>query len=167
MKKIESHTVPSLKKPERLSDYAATIFKAIPSKKGMKKAIDKGLVKINDERGYSADYIQGGETIELFEKESKTKNLRHNIKLEVLFEDDYLAIINKPAGVVVSGNQERTIENSLSTNLKKSVQIDALTHPMAIHRLDFPTSGALLIGKTRSVVTALNKLFEERKVNKL
>lgn len=162
---IESHTVPQLSKSIRLSDYAGGIFKAVSSRKGMKKAIDKGLVMLNGNQAHTADLLLGGETIELLE------DLRHNrpeidLELEVLFEDEHLAVIHKPAGVEVSGNKRWTIANALSSNLKPSTEADALKFPEPIHRLDYPTSGVLLIGKTASAVTNLNRLFEERKVEK-
>lgn len=83
----------------------------------------------------------------------------------MLFEDDYLAVIHKPAGILVSGNVFRTIKNALSKNLKKSNQSDA-TSPQPIHRLDYSTTGILLIGKTRRSIHALNKLFEDRAISK-
>lgn len=162
----ESHTVPPQDKPIRLSDYVPGIFESISSKKGMKKAIEKKLVFVNGTAGLTSKYINGGELIEL--RVDPTENHRPSISvdLEVLYEDEYLAIIHKPAGIVVSGNKRRTIENALPRNLKKSNRPDALTRPQAIHRLDYPTSGVLLIGKTSNTITALNKLFEERKVTK-
>jgi len=163
--KIETHTAPILEVRQRLQDYAVGIFYSITSRKGTKNAIKKGLVFINSEKGYTGDWICGGETLELFQN-TKSKKPAVSFKLEVLFEDEYLAIINKPAGVLVSGNKRFTIENALSFNLKKSLQPDALLRPEPIHRLDYPTTGALLIGKTASIVTALNKLFEARCISK-
>jgi 23S rRNA pseudouridine1911/1915/1917 synthase len=82
-----------------------------------------------------------------------------------LFEDDYLAVIHKPAGILVSGNTFATITNGLSQHLKKSTQPDAVK-PQPIHRLDYPTSGVLLIGKTSATIHALSKLFENKKIEK-
>ena len=149
---------------QRLQEYAVGIFRTLPSRKSVKKAIKNGVVYINGEVGYTGDWISGGETIDLYQQETKKPNI--DFKLEVLYEDDYLAVIYKPAGIVVSGNKRFTIENALSFNLTKSTQEDALARPEPIHRLDYPTSGALLIGKTVGVVTALNLLFEFRSISK-
>jgi len=165
-KKIESYNVPTLDKVVRLSDFVPGIFKTISSKKGMKNAIKKGLVKINGEIGYTADYIKGGENIELYQSKIPENKPTIDLNIEVIFEDDYLAIVNKPAGILVSGNKKWTLENALSSNLKKSAKKDALHRPEPIHRLDYPTSGALLVGKTTQAVMDLNKLFEERKIEK-
>lgn len=163
---IESHKVPKLENRVRLSDYAPGIFNSIYSKKGIKKAIKKGLVTINGEIGYTADYINGGEQIELHQPKIPTKRPSITIPLQIIYEDDYLAIINKPAGILVSGNKKYTIQNGLSNSLKKSKQKDALIYPEPIHRLDYPTSGALLIGKTTRAVILLNKMFEQQQIKK-
>lgn len=85
--------------------------------------------------------------------------------LEVLFEDDYLAVIHKPAGILVSGNGFKTIANALDQNIKRSNLPDATT-PQPVHRLDFATTGILLVGKTSRSIRSLNKLFENREVAK-
>lgn len=83
----------------------------------------------------------------------------------MLFEDDYLAAIHKPAGILVSGNTFKTIANALTHNLKRSNLADATT-PKPVHRLDFVTTGVLLVGKTNSSIRTLNKLFENRQIKK-
>lgn len=85
--------------------------------------------------------------------------------MDVLFEDEYLAVIHKPAGILVSGNTFITIANALPQNLKKSKLSDATT-PQPVHRLDFPTTGILLVGKTSSSIRALNQLFENHEIQK-
>ena len=150
----------------RLSDYIGGKFITISSRKGMKKAIDKGLVKIDNRIADTGDYITGGEKIELFDDDSVTRPTI-SIELEVLFEDEHLAVINKPAGIEVSGNKKWTIENALASALKPSSEPETLKYPQPVHRLDYPTSGVLLIGKTSSTVIALNKLFENREITKV
>lgn len=163
MQLIESHKVLSLKKPIRLQDYGVGIFSTNPTKSGLKKALKKGLVFVDGEIASTALFIVGNETIELFQSEENKKEFDFDLK--VLFEDDFLAVIYKPAGIVVSGNSFATIDNALFQNIKKSTQSDAVK-PRPVHRLDYPTSGLLLIGKTNSSIIALNKLFENKEVQK-
>lgn len=85
--------------------------------------------------------------------------------MEVLFEDDHLAVIHKPAGILVSGNSFKTITNALAENLQQSSLPD-VTKPQPVHRLDYATTGVLLVGKTSSSIRLLNKMFEEKKVEK-
>jgi 23S rRNA pseudouridine1911/1915/1917 synthase len=132
----------------------------------MKKAIDKGLVKINGKTGYTGDHISGGEILDLYRRDEDRKKPVINLELEVLYEDEHMAIINKPSGIVVSGNKKWTVKNALSGNLKVSKEMDALTHPEPIHRLDYATSGALLVGKTAQSVVALNNMFADRAIHK-
>lgn len=160
---LEIHKVPKLEQPIRLQEYGVGIFDTKPTKSGFKKAVKNQLVFVDGNIATTALFIKGGETIELFQKEEKRKEF--NFKLNVLFEDDYLAIIEKPAGINVSGNSFATIDNALTKNLKSSRQKDAV-RPRPVHRLDYPTSGLLLIGKTNSVIIALNKLFENKQIQK-
>lgn len=166
MKHKESHIVPKQEKPIRLSDYLAGVFASISSKQGVKKAIKKGQVQLNGTVAKTGDFLSGGENIELFCEVIKATMPEVNLKIEVVYEDDYLAVVIKPAGIVVSGNKARTLENALTGNLRKSESDDALIKPEPVHRLDYPTSGAILIAKTRMSLVLLNKLFEERKVEK-
>ncbi|WKN43397.1 RluA family pseudouridine synthase [Tunicatimonas pelagia] len=83
----------------------------------------------------------------------------------MLFEDEYLALIHKPAGVLVSGNRFKTITHALPQNLAPSTLSDA-TLPQPVHRLDYATTGILLVGKTRSSIRALNNMFENKEVGK-
>ncbi|MEE4000454.1 RluA family pseudouridine synthase [Tenacibaculum sp. FZY0031] len=165
MKISETHIVKNIKIPIRLQEYAVGIFKTILTKSGIKKAIKKGLIKVNGKTATTALYINGGETINLLEPEVCLKKKYFNFPLEVLFEDDYLAIIHKPAGILVSGNSFATIDNALTQNLQKSTVFNA-TRPRPIHRLDYPTSGLLLIGKTTESIPVLNQLFEKKEIQK-
>ncbi len=113
----------------------------------------------------SATYITGGETIILSITNDDYNQKKFTLNLKVLYEDDYLAVIEKPAGLLVSGNTFKTVTNALIRNLKKSNCTDA-TKAQPVHRLDFETTGALLIGKTSSSIRNLNKLFEYKTVKK-
>ncbi len=165
-KELEKHQVPPGTETSRLSDYVAGKFVSISSKKGMKKAISKGLVKVNDQRGTTGKYINAGDIITLHADPLIDKKVTTKVELEVLFEDDHLAIIHKPAGIIVSGNKKHTIENALPHNLTKSELPDALPRPLPVHRLDYPTSGTLLIAKTSSAVTELGNMFARREIIK-
>ncbi len=165
MQLVETHTAKKITEPIRFQEYAVGIFKTVSTKSGIKKAIKKKLIFIDDELASTSKYIVGGEKIELFESENSSTFKRLKLDLEVLFEDDYLAIIYKPSGILVSGNKFVTIANGLAQNLKKSNQIDAVK-PQPIHRLDYPTSGILLFGKTSSTIIKLSGLFKNKEITK-
>ena len=74
-------------------------------------------------------------------------------------------MIHKPAGILVSGNSFKTVANALAQNINKS-QLPDVTTPQPVHRLDFATTGILLVGKTSRAIRDLNKMFENRAVKK-
>lgn len=162
---LESHKVPKQETPIRLQEYAVGIFSTIPTKSGIKKAIKKDLVHVNGRKATTALFIHGGELIELYQPKENDSKKQFIFPLEVVYEDDFLAIIVKPAGILVSGNSFATIYNALPQNLQKSTQKDAVL-PKPVHRLDYPTNGLLLVGKTNAAILALSKLFEEKTIRK-
>lgn len=165
MKCIEKHTVPQQPQKIRLQEYAVGIFATVSTKSSIKKAIKKKLIFVDEKLASTGLFIKGGEIIELYQFEEKELFKRLILPLTVLFEDNYLAAIYKPAGIEVSGNKFVTIANGLQQNLQKSSLFDAVK-PQPIHRLDYPTSGVLLIGKTSASILTLSKLFENKKITK-
>ncbi|GAB5524824.1 MAG: RluA family pseudouridine synthase [Roseivirga sp.] len=121
---------------------------------------------MNGEVATTATFITGGETIELTITQKPKALKRLIFTLDVLFEDEYLAVIHKPAGILVSGNGFKTIAHALPQNLRVSPLPDA-TQPQPVHRLDYATTGALLVGKTSSAIRALNDLFAKGAVGKV
>ena len=165
MSSIEYHIVPKLTAPVRLQEYGVGIFAAALTKSALKKALKKRYIRVNDVVGSTATFIRGGECISLSIPEDISPNKKLIFPLEVLFEDDYLAVIHKPAGILVSGNSFKTIANALVQNIKRSQLPDA-AKPQPVHRLDYATTGVLLVGKTSSSIRALNKMFEDKQVQK-
>lgn len=151
--------------PIRLQEYGVGIFIAALTKSALKKVIKKKLITVNDVIATSATLIRGGERIRLSILTEVSPSKKLVFPLTVLFEDDYLAVIHKPAGILVSGNSFKTIANALAQNIKRSSLPDA-TKPQPVHRLDYATTGILMIGKTSSSIRALNRLFEDKKVEK-
>ena len=90
----------------------------------------------------------------------------YKFSLEIIFEDDHLAVIYKPAGLTVSGNSFKTVYNALPYNLKKTFQPDALSWPTPVHRIDNQTSGLLLIAKTKTAQIELGKQFSNHTIQK-
>jgi RluA family pseudouridine synthase len=114
----------------------------------------------------TGDWIEEGQEITLLKQETKPKKV-FKLELEVVWEDDYLAVVNKPEGIPTSGNYFRTVENALPYNITPSTLIDALPYPLPVHRLDNPTSGLLIIAKTRTTQTILSRDLELKKIRKV
>lgn len=103
--------------------------------------------------------------IELLEK-PQTQPKVFECSLEIIYEDQEIAVINKPAGLSVSGNAYKTIYNALPFNLKKSNSVDSLPWPTPVHRLDSQTSGLLLIAKTKTAQIELGNQFSKHTIQK-
>ena len=162
---LETHIAKKQKNSIRIQEYAVGIFNTVATKSAVKKAIKKKLILVNGFPTTTAKIIKGGEKISLLSPLNKISKKQLILKLNIAFEDDYLAVIEKPASILVSGNTFKTIDNALQQNLKKSTQEDTVK-PRPVHRLDYPTTGLLLIGKTSSSIIALNQLFENKKIKK-
>jgi len=164
LRKQATHHVEDMPVPQRLSDYAIGIFEKIPSRKGIKKAIKKGLIYIDHRVGNTGDWIRGGEEIVLYQDQSKYKTLFYDI--EVLYEDDQMAAVYKPAEMLVNGNHHFTLERALPHNLTQSERVDAFDHPLPVHRLDFETAGIVLVAKTRLAFAHLQGQFNNKMIKK-
>lgn len=162
---IKTHIVPEGVSRVRFYNYACKTFSSIHSNKGIKKAINNGFFYIDGEIAQTGTWIKPGQKIELTEQDA-TPPKTYNLSLEIVFEDEFIAVINKPAGIIVSGNQFKTIENALSYNIKPSKENDALKWAKPVHRLDYATSGLLLIAKTKKARIELGNQFENREMKK-
>ncbi|MDP5061977.1 MAG: RluA family pseudouridine synthase, partial [Maribacter sp.] len=141
------------------------VFQQISTKSALKKALKKNLLSVDGKIASTATLIVGGELIEYQSIKNKCNN-RLVLNLEVVYEDEYLAVINKQAGILVSGNGFKTVANALAQNLKMSSAEDAVS-PQPCHRLDYATTGLLLVGKTSTSITKLNRLFERKEIEKI
>lgn len=157
--------MPELVEKIRLQEYGVNIFTYCPTKSSLKKSIKKDRLRVNGEPASTATIIGGGEIIELIIPEDEKPRSNLEIELQVAYEDEFLAAVVKPAGIPTSGNKRRTLVNALSFNLSPSSQKDSV-QPFPVHRLDYETTGLVLVGKTRSSITALSELFEKRRITK-
>ncbi|WP_109621120.1 RluA family pseudouridine synthase [Sediminitomix flava] len=162
---IQSHTIPANPPRLRLLDYSLEVIDTIVSRNGIKKALKKGALRLNGKMASGSEWIEEGLVITLIDLEEKAPKV-FPLQLDVLYEDDDLAVIYKPAGIMVSGNAFRTIENALQGNLKPSEAKDALKWPKPVHRLDAPTSGLLVIAKSVKARVELGKQFEQKTIKK-
>jgi 23S rRNA pseudouridine1911/1915/1917 synthase len=91
------------------------------------------------------------------------------IPLKILFEDDALIAIDKPAGMVVhpaKGNWSGTLASALAHHFQQLSDVGGPTRPGIIHRLDRETSGVILVAKSNAVHLKLAEQFEQRQVQK-
>lgn len=160
-----AHVVPPDPPAERIDAYAAKIFGVLTSRNQAKKAIKAGQLTRNGERCRSAWFVAEGEELVLtLSREPRMPPLK--MPLDIIHVDPWLAVVRKPAGIHVRGNHARTVHRALRHNLGIPDCDDALPDPDPVHRLDYRTSGLLLVARTSKIRPKLCKLFEERRIHK-
>ena len=163
---LHSFYVPLLSERMRIFNYVCVHLSGVfPSKNGVKKAFKKELILLNGKIALSGEWLSEGDKIEVKAQDFGAFKI-FPLKFEVLFEDEFMAVIYKPAGFPVSGNYYKTIQNALPYNLSISKEEDALMLPRPVHRLDKLTSGLLLVAKTRSAQIHLGRQFEAQQISK-
>lgn len=162
---LETHTIPLDTPAQRFSDYAQGLFSVYPTQNSVKKAIKRGELILNGAIEKTGTWIQPGQLIQRIDPERTPEHVFPQ-KMEVVFEDEALAVIQKPAGLPTSGNFYRTAQNAILYNVGLSTQADALPCPLPAHRLDRATSGLLIFAKTRSARIELGRQFETKAIQK-
>jgi 23S rRNA pseudouridine1911/1915/1917 synthase len=163
--KIHSHTVVKINAPIRLVDYVIGVFPQVMTKNAVKNSLKRKELLINSKRAESGIWIKEGDIIEYVDPQNRIPK-EFPLEVVIVFEDDYLLVVNKPSGLVVSGNQFRTLENSLVNSIKLSSQEDALKWAKPVHRLDSATSGLVLLAKTATAHRKLSSMFKEKTIEK-
>lgn len=150
----------------RLDQAMARLFPDF-SRSRLKQWILKGCVEIDGVVPRPRDKVIGGETISLrAEAEEKQEARPDAIDLDVLFEDDSIIVLNKPAGLVVhpgAGNQRGTLMNAL---LHHRASLAELPRAGIVHRLDKDTSGVMVVAASLQAHTDLVRQIEQRDVHR-
>jgi len=150
------------------------LVKLLPSlsRSNLKKIIELKQVKINNSTMESPSKklkINDNIEINLIPKD-EIKILPANIKLNIVYEDKDILIVNKPAGMVVhpgAGNHNNTLVNALIYKYKKKLSnINGSTRPGIVHRIDKETSGLLVVAKNNNAHSNLGKQFNDHTIKR-
>lgn len=162
------HRVQSVTGQVPIMQYCAQHFPILGSKTAVKKAILKEQIFLNDALATITDFVRNGDFIQLKKMDNKpVVKSKFDLEMPVVFEDDHLIIVDKPGGIAVNGNRNKTVENAVINLAKKSQESDALPAPTAVHRLDVPTKGLVMLAKTKTALIRLNRAFQKGEVNKV
>jgi 23S rRNA pseudouridine1911/1915/1917 synthase len=141
------------------------------SRSRFQQLIRDGFVRLNGETARPRDILRAGDIVDLTEPPpEKIDNQPEEIPLDILFEDEDLIVINKPAGLVVhpgAGHREHTLVNALLHHCPNLSGIGGKERPGIVHRLDKDTSGCLVVAKNDETHRALSTQFAERTVEKV
>jgi 23S rRNA pseudouridine1911/1915/1917 synthase len=154
---------------ERLDQYLAGV--AGLSRNQIQRLIAEGSVKVNGEAVAKNHRLHGGEKVELNIPEPvAAEPSPENIPIDILYEDEFLAVLSKPAGLVVHpapGHADGTLVNALLYSMEDLPGVGGVTRPGIIHRLDRDTSGLMVIAKNDEAVARLQKMVKERELKRI
>jgi 23S rRNA pseudouridine1911/1915/1917 synthase len=158
------------KKKERLDTFLASKIENA-TRTRVKKLVEAGYVIVNNKSVKPSYLIQPGDIIDVTIPVSPhpAQAEPEDIPLEIVFEDDYLIIINKPAGMVVHpaySNWSKTLVNALLFYSKNLSKYNAPERPGIIHRIDKNTSGLLVVAKDEYTHAKLSADFARHKIER-
>ncbi|MGV3720190.1 MAG: RluA family pseudouridine synthase [Actinomycetota bacterium] len=140
------------------------------SRMRLRKALDEGGVRVDGElrpAGWRA--AAGGLVLADLDLTAATAMTPEPISLDVLFEDEALIVVNKPAGMVVhpvGWRRSGTLLNALAYHFNVMGAAEPPVRPGLVHRLDRSTSGLMVVAKTQAALSRLTVQFQQKRVRK-
>ncbi len=168
---IRTYVHPEDAQPERADKAVAAFLSEEVSRSRLEESFKLGKVKIDGEPIIKKRKLFAGEVVEIEIPEPlPSEVVPVDIPVEILFEDDDVVVVNKPAGMTVhpgSGTGEDTLVHAMMhhTGGKLSMAGGSM-RPGIVHRLDKETSGAMIMAKTDNAYYRLVELFSERELDK-
>jgi 23S rRNA pseudouridine1911/1915/1917 synthase len=161
--------VPPEQRGQRL-DRFLTSFLGSHSRSQLQKLIADGLVTVDGRTAKANLTLRDGDRVHIELPESVAADVAsEELPLEILFQDDDLAVVNKPAGMVVhpaAGHSSGTLVNALLHHLTGLSGIGGERRPGIVHRLDRGTSGVMVVAKHDAAHQELARQFHDREVEK-
>ena len=158
----------------RLDVFLARTFPE-QSRSFLARSIDKGAVRVDGVVARASLKLKAGSTVCMTVPEPpRAGPAAEEIPLDFVHCDDWIAVVNKPAGMVVhpaKGNWKGTLAGALKWHLERAdavglSNVGGPTRPGIVHRLDRDTSGVIVVARTEEAHHALAKQFERRTVTK-
>ena len=166
------HIVNNEKEGLRLDQFLSGVLPDV-SRSRIQKIIADGRVSLNGNPAVKKNIVlKTGDSVcidEISISPQEPAPLAQDIALDVIYEDEFFACINKPAGLVVhpgNGNADGTVVNALLHRYGAVSDGFNSERPGIVHRLDKDTTGVLVVAKTNNAHSALAELFSDRKIVK-
>lgn len=138
------------------------------SRSRLQRLIEGGDVLVNEREAKASYKLREGDVIDVdLTEPPDTRFEPEEIPLDIVYEDEFLAVINKPAGMVVhpgAGISSGTLANAIAWHF--GLKAATSNRVGIVHRLDKDTSGLIVVAKTEEMQEELSELFRERKVEK-
>lgn len=136
------------------------------SRSHAKKLVDEGSVTVNGRQEKASFTVSDGDKVVAVIAPPKPLDVRPvDIPIDIIYQDDDLAVINKPQGLTVHagcGTDENTLVNALLYRLDKLSGINGVVRPGIVHRIDKDTSGILLVAKNDKAHLSLAEQIEKK-----
>ena len=144
---------------------------ALPGSRSRIAALIEGSrVMVDGRPGRAAQRLSGGERVEVeVDQPPPPALLPQDLDVPVLYQDEAVIVVNKPAGLVVhpaAGHRDGTLVNALLPDLEAALDEEAPERPGIVHRLDRGTSGVLVVARTAEAMSALAAQFAEHSVER-
>jgi 23S rRNA pseudouridine1911/1915/1917 synthase len=175
MPEPQQFTVPAEAAGQRLDQFLVAQMDGV-SRSRVQLLVDQGDVQVNGVPPKASLKLRGGEQIVVTGEPhpAPLKATAENIALDVVFEDEYMAVVNKPAGMMVHAgagatDDERnrgTLVNALLYRFNALSSSGGELRPGIVHRLDKDTSGLIVIAKNDRAHAAMAELFSSRRIHK-
>jgi 23S rRNA pseudouridine1911/1915/1917 synthase len=159
----------------RLDQFLATRLEGV-SRARVQQMIAEGKTLVNDAPAKASLKLRGGETITILGEPHRPplKAIAEEIPLDIVYEDDDLAVIDKPAGMMVhagagatdDARNRGTLVNALLHHMTSLSNVSGDLRPGIVHRLDKETSGLIIVAKNDAAHRKLSAQFAAREVNK-
>ena len=145
---------------KRLDAAAGEAFSL--SRSAAARLCEEGFITLNGKPAEKKQAVRTGDILEYTEKEPEEIDaLPEDIPLDIVYEDDYIIVINKPSGMVVHpapGNYTGTLVNALLYHCRDSLSgVGGAMRPGIVHRIDKDTSGLLVVAKCDEAHTRLSE----------
>src|SRR6202041_2157331 len=160
---------------KRLDQFLATRLNSV-SRARVQEMITEGKVLVNDAPAKASLKLRGGERISVLgeARRAPLKAIAEEIPLDIIYEDDDLAVIDKPAGMMVhagagateDARNRGTLVNALLHHLQSLSGVGGELRPGIVHRLDKETSGLIIVAKNDEAHRNLGAQFAAREVKK-
>jgi 23S rRNA pseudouridine1911/1915/1917 synthase len=163
-------TVPKSVGKQRLDKYLGAREDLDLTRSRAQKLIADGLVLVDGEIYPGKHTLTGGETIEItIPPPPPSEIVPENIPIEVVYEDDYIVVVNKPPGMVAhpaAGNYSGTMANALAWHFDQLSKKPGSIRPGLVHRLDKDTTGLLVVAKTDTAFVKLQEMIKSRELKR-
>ena len=162
-------TVPDSAVGQRIDVFLTALFDGY-SRQQLKDAAQAGAAEVDGRVVRPSHKLRSGQSIRFrLPQLASDDTIGENIELDIVYEDDGMVVVNKPAGMVVhpaKGNWTGTLTSALAYRFQSLSDIGGPTRPGIVHRLDRETSGVIVVAKTNAFHLHLAQQWHDREVKK-